>query len=275
MDKTTQLHLSVRYCIQPYGQGAGRVYIVLIFPDNLFSCSNIYEELQNSEISSYDRLPQECAATLKNALSALVKKLAKYEEAMMGNKITRMCRYLDRRLALKSTEKKDAELSIKNIMKHRFPDTAAITQDDTENEELDELQLFDLEESNDGLTLVGMVNRVNEEAGAEPVTSESEIDSFLREQIPAKTDIMEWWRGCRTKYPNVAKLAKDYLSVMPSSVPAESLFSHAKYELDGKELMHDDLFQAKIELSSWSKFLTSNTTNSGGVDSLKDIINLC
>lgn len=233
--------------------------------------SKLYDDIKQKELSDYDLLPQQCARELKKALRALITKLGKYEEIMMGNKTTRMCRYLDRRLALTPTEKRDAKRSIQNVLNRRFPDALGTPSDDETD------ALYYNEDSNQGpLDFATIVDNANEAAGIEPVTSECEINCFLREHVSSKTDVMTWWKLSHTKYPNVAKLAKDYLSVMPSSVPAESVFSHAKFELDGKEKMKDDLFQAKMELSAWSTFLNSNAIqNTGVTTSPTDVISIC
>ncbi|GBC40139.2 zinc finger BED domain-containing protein 1-like [Rhizophagus irregularis DAOM 181602=DAOM 197198] len=57
----------------------------------------------------------------------------------------------------------------------------------------------------------------------------SELESYLD---PIRTPIaaysvnpFEWWAIRKTQFPNVAKLARKYLSISSSSVPSERLFS--------------------------------------------------
>jgi hypothetical protein len=91
--------------------------------------------------------------------------------------------------------------------------------------------------------------------GFEASGEEVEVKQFLEEKIKMKTDILEWWKLNAEKYKRLAPIARDYLSVPATSVPSESVFSHAKFELDGKERMKDETFQAKMELREWLKWL--------------------
>ena len=38
---------------------------------------------------------------------------------------------------------------------------------------------------------------------------------------------LEWWKAHETEYPLLSKIARDYLSIMATSVPCEQLFSIA------------------------------------------------
>jgi hypothetical protein len=53
---------------------------------------------------------------------------------------------------------------------------------------------------------------------------DDEIDSYLR--IPVEDggiNPLEWWRTHTSSYPNLAKMAADYLCVVATSVPPEQV----------------------------------------------------
>ena len=45
-------------------------------------------------------------------------------------------------------------------------------------------------------------------------------------------DLLEWWKGHETKYPNLARMAKQYLSMPATSAGVERLFSKAGKQYD-------------------------------------------
>ncbi len=49
----------------------------------------------------------------------------------------------------------------------------------------------------------------------------------------------EWWAVWKTQFPNVAKLARKYLSISGSSVPSERLFSDAGNQITAKHTRLD------------------------------------
>ena len=88
--------------------------------------------------------------------------------------------------------------------------------------------------------------------------AKSEVQRFWDESPAHNTDILQWWKDHGARYPKLAKHAKTFLAIPATSVPSESVFSHAKFELGGKEQMKDDRFQARMELREWSKFMEDN-----------------
>ena len=74
-----------------------------------------------------------------------------------------------------------------------------------------------------------------------------EVDRYLRlPEIPLQTpsgqdqDILQWWRSHTSEFPNLSKMARQFLAAPASSASAERLFSAA-----GK--MHDDLKKSTTE----------------------------
>jgi hypothetical protein len=77
-----------------------------------------------------------------------------------------------------------------------------------------------------------------------------EIDRYLHlPEIPLQTpsrqdqDILHWWKQHASKFPNLSKMARQFLLAPASSASAERLFSAA-----GK--MHDDLKKCILEDTS-------------------------
>ncbi|CAN1236154.1 Zinc finger BED domain-containing protein DAYSLEEPER [Linum grandiflorum] len=64
----------------------------------------------------------------------------------------------------------------------------------------------------------------------------SEIDQYLDESLVARgpdmdIDVLEWWRQNKLKYPTLAKMARDILSIPVSTVAPESVYSTTPREL--------------------------------------------
>ena len=59
-------------------------------------------------------------------------------------------------------------------------------------------------------------------------TWDKELKSYLDSpRTDEETDILDWWRTNEKIYPRLAKMARDFLSIMPTAVPSERLFSSA------------------------------------------------
>lgn len=63
-----------------------------------------------------------------------------------------------------------------------------------------------------------------------------DIEKYHREKRISGTsqDSLQWWKTMKTVYPDLAKVACQYLSCPPSSVPSEQLFSSAGLIYDAK-----------------------------------------
>lgn len=87
------------------------------------------------------------------------------------------------------------------------------------------------------------------------VNWQSEIDFYIESPCANKdVDILTWWRDHENVYPILAKMAKDLLSVMATSVPVERLFSNtAQIMVPRRRTMKNDIFQALGTISSWIK----------------------
>lgn len=59
-------------------------------------------------------------------------------------------------------------------------------------------------------------------------TPEKEIDKFISLPLLSQDqNTLEWWKSNHGQYPNLTNLAKIYLCVSATSVPAERVFSTA------------------------------------------------
>jgi len=56
----------------------------------------------------------------------------------------------------------------------------------------------------------------------------SEVDIYLEEKVELpQVDPIEWWRTYESRFPNLSRMARDYLAIPATSVPSEHCFSIA------------------------------------------------
>ncbi|CAB5136895.1 unnamed protein product [Rhizophagus irregularis] len=57
------------------------------------------------------------------------------------------------------------------------------------------------------------------------IEEKDELSIYLNEGVaPGKTDILMWWKLHEIEYPNLSKMARDYLSIPATSAPVERIF---------------------------------------------------
>jgi hypothetical protein len=77
--------------------------------------------------------------------------------------------------------------------------------------------------------------------------SSDEIFEYLKEdEIEFQGDPFAWWNYKKNRYPNLAKLARQYLSISATSTPSERLFSDAGNILSSKRTRLDAEFFKRI-----------------------------
>ena len=84
-------------------------------------------------------------------------------------------------------------------------------------------------------------------------TITDELDTYFNSN-PSSLEIMplEWWKIHSSEYPILAQMAKDYLTVMSTSVPCEQLFSVAGKQItQTRNRLHPDTTRACLCLKSW------------------------
>lgn len=84
-----------------------------------------------------------------------------------------------------------------------------------------------------------------------------ELEEYLRKPRTASSeDILDWWRTHETEYPILSKMARDFLSIPATSVPAERLFSKASLVIrKHRNRLSDESARWLLCINSWSKKL--------------------
>lgn len=86
----------------------------------------------------------------------------------------------------------------------------------------------------------------------------SEIRNYLSVQrVDEGTDILEWWKFHEKSFPTIAKMAKDFFSIMSSSVSSEGTFSKASLILrKHRNRLNASSMRNLVCLNSWIKLNT-------------------
>lgn len=82
---------------------------------------------------------------------------------------------------------------------------------------------------------------------------ENELEIYFSSNPPS-LDIMplEWWKIHSSEYPILSRMAKDYLTIMSTSVPCEQLFSIAGKQItQTRNRLNSDTTRACLCLKSW------------------------
>ena len=89
-----------------------------------------------------------------------------------------------------------------------------------------------------------------------PPEEEDQLKKYLDEPLAAKgSDVLEWWGANEWKFPAVAAMARQHLSVPATSASAERIFSLAG-RLYG-DLTHG-LTETNLEERMWAKINRHN-----------------
>lgn len=98
-------------------------------------------------------------------------------------------------------------------------------------------------------------------------TTKNELDKYLGEAneslLNKNFDVLMWWRLNAHRYPVVAKMAKNFLTIPATSVSSESTFSTGGRVLDDyRSSLKPSMVEALVCASSWIKGAHNDNRNS-------------
>jgi hypothetical protein len=72
-------------------------------------------------------------------------------------------------------------------------------------------------------------------------------------------DPLEWWRINETQYPQLSRMARDYLAIPSTSVPSEQCFSISKNLItSNRNRLMGKTVRVSMCLKSWNNLLNNN-----------------
>ena len=94
------------------------------------------------------------------------------------------------------------------------------------------------------------------------VHSQNVTDSYSQEfrkyimeevmKLKKGSDVLMWWKSNSKKYPNLSRMARDYLAIPGTSASSERIFSSGKELIsDRRNSLSPDTIQACQCLKSW------------------------
>ncbi|EXX65124.1 hypothetical protein RirG_136290 [Rhizophagus irregularis DAOM 197198w] len=81
----------------------------------------------------------------------------------------------------------------------------------------------------------------------------NELDIYFDSHPPGNEVMpLDWWKIHATEFPVLAKMARDYLTIMSTSVPCEQFFSVAGKQItQTRNRLHPETARACLCLKSW------------------------
>ncbi|XP_062206557.1 zinc finger BED domain-containing protein RICESLEEPER 2-like isoform X1 [Phragmites australis] len=103
---------------------------------------------------------------------------------------------------------------------------------------------------------------------AQQIKRVSELDKYLEEEtvpVGVDFDILQFWKMYSTKYPILARMARDLLAVPASTVASESAFSTGERVInDYRSRLSSDTIEALICLQDWIRENDTTSDNIAG-----------
>jgi hypothetical protein len=88
-------------------------------------------------------------------------------------------------------------------------------------------------------------------------TATSELDSYLDEPLMEdgpNFDLLDYWRAHSTRFPNLSRMARDYLAIPGTSTPSERAFSAGRQLItDFRCSLNAETITACMLLKDWFK----------------------
>lgn len=108
---------------------------------------------------------------------------------------------------------------------------------------------YDSDDSDDSIN----IKNIFVDATSDEEKWENEIKDYLNtKRVHKNEDILQWWSKQENIYPNLCLMAKDFLSITATSVPAERLFSKAGLIIrKHRNRLNDESAKALLCLNSW------------------------
>ncbi|KIK49060.1 hypothetical protein CY34DRAFT_70720 [Suillus luteus UH-Slu-Lm8-n1] len=99
-----------------------------------------------------------------------------------------------------------------------------------------------------------------------PTQPINELDEYLQQPLEKVDDALKWWSAQQKKYPNLSRMALDYLSAPASSTAVERVFSQARQLLHfTRNRLSSASIRAFLCLGSWSRHDLIDTQDFLGV----------
>jgi hypothetical protein len=179
--------------------------------------------------------------TLEEACSIGWSKLNQYHLKTDGVTAPRIATALDPRFKLRTLEllgwktgdiKKAKTGALKPLLRQYFPPKKRSTAENPEDSEPEDEPTTDNLSPEDAMIFASQEEYSQAEtqalAGSTAAVWEAELERYLKNpRVSKDTDVLLWWDDNEHRYPHLAKLARDYLAIPASSVPAERVFSRA------------------------------------------------
>jgi hAT family C-terminal dimerisation region len=135
---------------------------------------------------------------------------------------------------------------IRTAMDNYKDSTTPIVEEDTVQDLRHQLKNLSTSETRNYFRNLFMPDQ-NSQSIANELDTYFDINSPNFEVIP-----LEWWKVHSSEYPILSQMAKDYLTIMSTSVPCEQLFSIAGKQItQTRNRLHSDTTQACLCLKSW------------------------
>ena len=100
----------------------------------------------------------------------------------------------------------------------------------------------------------------------------SEIDRYLAMDVEKAEDVLKWWHDRHVVYPCLSRMALDYLSIPPTSIDVEWLFSHGWLVLSHvRSCLSVNTTRALLCLGAWSLLNLIKTEDVKQISALPDV----